>query len=344
MGWTGEYEWIDEIPFAEMPHALNPAKGFIVSANHKIVDNNYPHFLGKVWRNGYRARRLEELITSRDKISTNDCRRFHLDVFNIPGKQLADLVCQQLATIQTIPDEARISLDLLQTWDGRLTRESIGGTVYEVLIRQLSEVILSPHLDKTIQDKALGMGENPLLQPVNELMGEWLVSLLTILKDGTGIWLSDKESILLICLARTTAVLRQKFGDEVTNWQWGELHQITFDHAFGLVPGLGGIFNQGPFPIGGDGDTVAQTSIRPDLPYDNNAISVSSRFIVDMGHINQAQAMHVPGQSGHLASPHYGDLIHPWLTGSYYPLTWEIAEVTAVAEKTLTLQPAFSKQ
>ncbi len=23
-GWTGEYEWIGEVPFEEMPHALNP--------------------------------------------------------------------------------------------------------------------------------------------------------------------------------------------------------------------------------------------------------------------------------------------------------------------------------
>ncbi|MFX1514625.1 MAG: penicillin acylase family protein, partial [Promethearchaeota archaeon] len=32
-GWTGEYEWISEVPFEEMPHALNPEKGFIVNCN-----------------------------------------------------------------------------------------------------------------------------------------------------------------------------------------------------------------------------------------------------------------------------------------------------------------------
>ncbi|MCB8988714.1 MAG: penicillin acylase family protein [Ardenticatenaceae bacterium] len=57
------YDWIGHIPPADMPHALNPAAGFIVSANHKIVDEaDYPHYLGRIWRDGYRARRLEQLI------------------------------------------------------------------------------------------------------------------------------------------------------------------------------------------------------------------------------------------------------------------------------------------
>ncbi|MCK5922746.1 MAG: penicillin acylase family protein, partial [Methylococcales bacterium] len=42
-GWTGEHEWVGEIPFAEMPHALNPKSGIIVSSNHKIVGDDFPY-------------------------------------------------------------------------------------------------------------------------------------------------------------------------------------------------------------------------------------------------------------------------------------------------------------
>ncbi|KAA3656834.1 MAG: penicillin acylase family protein, partial [Chloroflexi bacterium] len=38
-GWTGSHEWVGIIPFAEMPHAINPAQGFIASANHKLTND-----------------------------------------------------------------------------------------------------------------------------------------------------------------------------------------------------------------------------------------------------------------------------------------------------------------
>lgn len=337
-GWAGTHEWIGTVPFTEMPHALNPKQGFLVSANHKIVSDDFPHFLGKVWRNGYRAKRIEQLLTAQSKISVADCQRFHLDLLCLPGLELVQLVSQICQTV-SLSAEANVALAWLEGWNGRLDPESVGGTVYQVLVRQLSEAILAPHLDNVLRSKALGLGDHPLMQPVNEFQGQWLVSLLSILSEVSELWNLDHALLLEDCLARTTAVCRQKLGDDPNEWQWGKLHQITFAHAFGLVPGLSNLFNQGPFAIGGDENTVAQASIRPDLPYDNNAISVSSRFIVDMGHIDQALAMHAPGQSGHVGSPHYGDLIDPWLNGGYYPLTWTQEATTAVAVGTLKLHP-----
>ncbi len=87
-GWSGEYEWVGEVPFEEMPHALNPERGYILNCNNKITPDNYPHYLGNVWMNGYRARRLEELIESREKLSMQDHRDFQMDLKCIPGLEL----------------------------------------------------------------------------------------------------------------------------------------------------------------------------------------------------------------------------------------------------------------
>lgn len=333
-GWSGEYEWMGEIPFAEMPHALNPAQGYIITANNRIANDKYPHYLGKVWRNGYRARRIEQVITSKKQVSLADCRHLHSDVYHIPGLELVNL----LAGLKTVAPEATLALKLLLEWDGRLTPDSSGGTVYEVFIRQLSEAILAPHFDREYRQQLLGKGKSPLLQPVNEYQGQWLVSLLRILGEGSVRWLPEREKVLVDCLEQTTAVLRRTFGPDPAQWQWGRLHRVTFAHAFGLGPGLGRSFSQGPYPIGGDENTVAQTGIRADLPYDNNAISISTRLIVDLGNLH-TWGSHPPGQSGHLGSPHYGDLIQPWLAGDYYELAWTAGEVTAVNQHTLTLCP-----
>ncbi len=333
-GWTGAYEWEDYVPFAEMPHALNPAQGYIVSANHRIVNEEYPHYLGSVWRNGYRARRIEEMINNCPTISLADCRAMHLDVAHIPGRELVEL----LTGLETSNPEAALALGLLRAWDGRLTTDSVGGTVYEVFIRQLSEALLTPHFSQPFQEQLLGKGGHPLLQPVNDFQGQWLVSLLRIVGAGAARW-GVNEALLVRCLAQTTAVLRQKCGPDPANWQWGRLHRVTFAHALGVVPGLGRLFNQGPYPIGGDENTVLQTGIRADSPYDNNAISVSTRLIVDLGEGMPAWGIHPPGQSGHMGSLHYGDLIQPWLDGEYYQMAWDEAAVTAVTCHVVELRP-----
>ena len=79
-GWTGQDEWVGEVPFEEMPHALNPACGYIVSCNHRIMPETlpsgeaYPHFLGLGWMNGYRAQRIVAEIERLGRLSPADCR------------------------------------------------------------------------------------------------------------------------------------------------------------------------------------------------------------------------------------------------------------------------------
>jgi penicillin amidase len=90
----------------------------------------------------------------------------------------------------------------------------------------------------------------------------------------------------------------------------------------GLQQPLDRVFNRGPEPIGGDMDTSCQTAMLPSEPYDNKAWAPSFRQIVDLGDLSRSISIVPPGQSGHLASPHYDDLIKPWLEGEYVPMLW----------------------
>jgi penicillin amidase len=57
-----------------------------------------------------------------------------------------------------------------------------------------------------------------------------------------------------------------------------------------------------------------------------------------MGDLSRSLTVVPPGQSGHLVSPHYDDLIEPWLEGSYYPMLWTRAQVESQAEAVLRLE------
>ncbi|MCB8944222.1 MAG: penicillin acylase family protein [Ardenticatenaceae bacterium] len=339
-GWTGTHEWVGEIPFTEMPHALNPQEGYIVSANHRLVPDAYPHYLGQVWRNGYRAQRIEQLITSRDKVSAADCQRFQLDFYSIPGHRLA----QQLHHCRPADEAARTSWQLLVAWDGWLGADSVGGAVYEVFLLQLAEAVLQPQLEAAFKHAFLGAGLHSQLNPVNVFHNYWAATVLRWLEGEATVWLPvspEREQLLARCLGEVTAVLQERLGDDSQQWQWGRLHQTQFPHVLEVKRPLDMLFKQPAYPIGGDGDTVCQTSFQPDAPYASNAISVSSRHIVEMGNLAAAQAILAPGQSGHVGSPHYDDLLADWRHGRYFVMGWEGAGETAViTDDLLILKPA----
>ncbi len=337
-GWSGEYEWVGEIPFEEMPHALNPAQGYVVTCNHRITPDDYPHYLGSVWMNGYRARRIVDVFESRDKLSRADFRALHVDFTSIPGMELVARF-EGLAS----PDPAvQAALDELRAWDGNLTADSVAGTLYQVTLYRLLHNLWEPALGEDLVHQLLGEGVHPLLYASNEFYGHGSVTALRMLDDPGSTWVQEaggKEAILLRSLGEAVDWLKGRLGPRMSNWRWGKLHGAVFSHSLGVQPPLDRVFNRGPFPIGGDTDTPCQTAYHFYDPYDVKAWAPSYRQIVDLGDLSRSVAAFPPGQSGQLGSPHYDDLIEPWIEGEYLPMLWTREQVEQEAKERLQLEP-----
>ncbi|MEJ2737642.1 MAG: penicillin acylase family protein, partial [Anaerolineae bacterium] len=336
-GWSGDYEWIGEVPFEEMPHALNPEQGYIVTCNHRIVSDDYPHYLGKVWMNGYRARRIVDVFESKEKVSVDEFRRLHLDVTSLPGKEFV----AHLEGFESTDPDAELALQHLRAWDGLLAPESVGGALYEVVRYTLVRNLLEPGLGPELTVRLMGQGFHPLLLLTHEFYGHDTVAMFRLLDNPDSWWVRQaggREAVLTRSLQRAVAWLRGQLGPDVEDWQWGKIHRVTFAHSLSLQKPFDQVFDRGPFPIGGDTDTPCQTAISPDDPYDNKAWAPSFRQIVDLGDLSRSVAVNPPGQSGHLASPHYDDLIEPWLNGDYYPLLWTREQVEQEAQSRLVLE------
>jgi len=336
-GWSGDYEWVGVVPFEEMPHAFNPNRGYLISCNHKIIPDNYPHFLGNVWMNGYRARRLTELIEGCEKLTLKDHQAFQMDVKCIPG---LDLVSRFGAVTDPDPD-VQLALRLLNEWDGYLTTESIGGTVYEVVRYTLLRNLLDPGLGDDLATRIMGTGFHPLLNHSNEFYGHDTVILFRLLDNPDSWWVRSaggRDVVISKGLKEAVHWLRENLGPEEENWRWGRIHTVSFEHSLGLQKPLDQVFNRGPFPVGGDTDTPLQTAIHAENPYDNKAWSPSFRQIVDMGDLSKSVVIVPPGQSGQLTSPHYDDLVQPWLEGIFHPMLWTRIQVDAESASKLVLE------
>jgi penicillin G amidase len=341
-GWTGEYEWIGEIPFEEMPHAFNPSRGYIVSANHRIVSDEYPHYLGSDFMNGYRARRLIEMIESRDRLDAGDFAAMQLDVTTIPG--LAFTRCLQ--GFESTDSDVDLALQRLRNWNGKLTTDTVGGTIYEVAMQKLIRHILEPKLGKALTEHMMGLGWSPVMYPSHEFNGRDTVAVLRMLEEPDSWWLKSaggRDHLLETALREAVQWLRQELDADVDQWQWGKIHKLEYAHPLGRQTPLNIAFNRGPYPVGGDSDTPNQTGYLSSEPYDNKLASPSMRFIMDLGDFSRSLAILPMGQSGQIGTQHYDDLIEMYLEGEYYPMLWTREQIEKNLEGRLILQSIFDK-
>ncbi|MBI2921672.1 MAG: penicillin acylase family protein [Planctomycetes bacterium] len=339
-GWDGEHEWTGEVPFEEMPHALNPRAGRVVTANHRIVPDGYPHFLGAAWMNGWRARRIEEALSEKKNgFTAADFRALQADLVCLPGRELV----ARLAGTAGASAAETAALDLLRAWDGVLGPDSRGGAVYEVLRGFLARELLEPVLGRELAARALGAGTHPLILHSNEYFGHDTTLVLRMLDAPASAWVvraGGRDAWIARSLAQAVDWLRGRLGPDPAAWSWGRLHRAHFHHALALRKPFDVVFGIEPVPVGGDGDTVLQSMWSPGDPWEAHSYCPTIRTIMDLSDWSKSIAMHAPGQSGQLGSPHYDDLVKLWAKGEYHPMLWERAEIVRVCPERLVLDPA----
>lgn len=293
-GWTGDYEWVDVVPFDQMPHSFNPEVGYALNCNNCIIPEDYPYFLGSVWMNGYRARRIADVLESKNKLSQEDFQKLQLDFICLPAiefiSHIKDITSEEL--------EIQNAVEILSNWDGNLSPDSVGGTLYEVIRYSLVRNLLEPALGQDLCNKVMGQGFHPLLLPSNEFFGHDTVTMLRLLSNPDSWWVKNaggKKKLIIRSIKQALSWLHDELGPDMKNWQWGKIHRVVYSHALSLQRPLDKVFNRGPFPIGGDTDTTCQTAMYPNDPYDNLAWAPSFRQIIDMSDLSCSVAVYSPG-------------------------------------------------
>ncbi len=334
-GWDPEYDWTGFLPFDELPHAYNPPTHWVASANNKIVDEDYPHFLSANWADSFRQARIIEMLEAKEKLGVNDFKQMQADQTSIPARDLVPVMLQ----LEPKDAWAQRALTFIKTWDMRVTSDSAAACIYEAFFANLVRKATEEKLGNWA-DFLMGRGIHPIRRNgmfFNVAHG-WLMDKM----KGQPDWFQGRTWMEVMEEALVAAVteLREKLGDEVSAWQWGRLHKQQFKHPLGEVRGLDRVFNRGPVPVGGDANTVWQAAYTPYHGYDLNSFSASWRQIIDLADFNRSQAVLPSGESGHPGSRHYSDMLPLWKKVEYHPMPWDRAEVEAHAEGRTELTPA----
>jgi penicillin amidase len=173
--------------------------------------------------------------------------------------------------------------------------------------------------------------------------GRSTATLLSLLERRDDAFFRDGRTwsgVIADALERTAAELGERLGPDHEVWRWGDVHRLVLDHPLGRLPGLARVFRRGPFPLGGDGDTVLQAWQPPSGPHAGvRTVGPAMRFVADLGDPDGSRFVLCGGQSGHPAADAYDDQVVDWLVGRARPLVWSDAALERDRASVLWLDP-----
>jgi penicillin G amidase len=329
-GWSGEHEWDGWIPYDELPRIDDPERGFVVTANNRVAPDDYPHHITSDYLDGYRARRVEELLEARPEHDLESFESIQTDMQSIPGLETV----HRLVRLHPRNQRELSAIERLRSWGGDMGPKSIAATIYQAFTLRLGkEVARAAIADRDLVERWLDRADNGFVAHVTSPW-RWQSHLLALWEEGDDELVGRPwDDLVLDALRGAMDDLESELGPDQENWRWGRVHPLVFPHALGGAnPFFARIFNR-RLEVGGGQETVAQVGWDPNDPF--KAIWAPCwRMVADPVDPESSRWQAFTGQSGHPASPHYDDLQPDWMQGRTQPMAGE------GPWRTLTLEPS----
>jgi penicillin amidase len=310
----GRYEWEGFFDMDALPEEYNPERGFTGTANAMNLPSDYPiseRRIGFEWSAPWRYRRLWEVLSAQPEHGLIDSHDLQRDYHSV----LARNVIERLPEAYTYSNHQ--GLAMLKDWDATLAPESAAAALYAVwYYRHLQPALLAYRL------------------PGARLNSLDTLAVLDILDDPGAV------EPALASLEDAWFETTQLLGPDPSDWRWGDLHQMVFEHPLLKLADdeLADKMRYRAYPRGGSANTTNNTGFRPeDFLVRSGA---SFRMVLDVGRWDDAEMTNAPGQSGDPRSPFYDNLLEGWATDSSFPLLYSRSAVEANQALHIELKPA----
>jgi penicillin G amidase len=298
-GWAGEFDWTSVVPYEHNPFLYNPARGYIDSANNKIIDEEeYPYYIGSR-SSPYRAELIRDHMKAKQKFSIEDFKRMHSDVLAAPPRHMLPTVLPVLQRF-SLSQAAKQALSIVEAWDHRFDSDSTGASIYDRFVTVLIRNTFKDEVgDDLFQRFFTGIG----MEEIIKTQSAWFDDVTTPVKE-------TRDAMVGKSFEAAVAELATQLGADQSQWQWKKVNVVWINHRTPLSndPVHGKRLNLGPFQQDGKrGWTI--NPVNGDI-YEQ---------IVDLSDIDNSIAMMPPGNSERVDSPNYRDQVDLWVRGEYHP-------------------------
>ena len=335
-GGSGLGDWNGTVPASSLPRVINPAAGFISSANNEI-DRGFRGLITSDWAAPFRATRLRERLSQPETVDLDAMLLLQNDRRSLAADAVLEGIGGAMAAARGRPADASsvAVLNLLAQWDRVVDARPVV-SLYEAFEDALWRRTFVDEMDE------------PLFLAFYEWAGaERFAGLHVVIGDRQSRWFDDittverresRDEIMLLAARDAEERLQSDYGGN-NKRAWDRLHAAHFDHPLGSVAfPLAWFFNRGPVPIAGDGTTVMRISwnrLKPFAAWEYP----SWRQLLQAGQWDESRVSMPSGQSGHPLSPHYFDQNEIWREGRYRLQPFSRSAVQAASRHRLLLVP-----
>ncbi|MGD8389615.1 MAG: penicillin acylase family protein, partial [Desulfobacteraceae bacterium] len=315
-----------------MPHAYNPSRGWVGTANHAVTDRDYPYYYSSRQAPSYRYRRLKELLAAAGARSAEDLWAYQQDTGNVMAEQIAPILVGALQGREETADMARV----LEGWDFRDEPDQAAPTLFHGIYEQVAYL--------TFQDD---LGEDGARLILSDWYF-WQERFQGMMQDKDSDWFDDKttsgvredrDALILRAALDVRDRLVPLLGEDTSEWLWGEVHRVEFVSPIRREGAGKGLLGGGRHPAPGSVETLCRGYYDFNAPFDVEVFD-SLRMVADLGDPDKVLAVLPGGVAGRLFHPHTEDQIDPFMKGEKVNWWFSDRAIQEHVVTTLVLEPA----
>ena len=303
-------DWDGYETSVDLPWALNPARGFLASANNPPTETDTP--VGFFFITSERVERLQTLLATKPKLSIEDLRALQHDVVSPASSRLRQAL-EGAIDAAGLAREQPAFMTRLRDWNGSYDVANPGPVAFETLLFHVFH-----GLNKT---------ETPPLR------ADWS-QIVTFLPDALAALPPAQRDALLRTALSAAATDAKKFST------WGDMHVMRVQSVLANVPVIGGRFRIAEYPVGGSRETVMKTFHGMVNQRHAAVYGSQSRFIADMSDPDASWFVLFGGQDGWLGSANFADQLPLWRDGGTIQMPLTPEAVARAFPRVQRLQPA----
>ena len=311
--------WTGHIPFDALPYSYNPKRGYVASANQRIVPPNYPLVIYGAYSQAHRGIRINQVFAE-GNWDTAASIRLQNDVKSVRSERVVPGILKALKGA-TSP-EAKIVSDALKGWDFNYTTASIAPTVFETFMFHWQRRVVAEHMPDRLID--LTMQQTNLACHLLE-------------KPSTKYFKTSIAEEAAKAAKQAVETLKKRLGTDQKKWNWGAIHIAHWKHPLSDKANAAK-FDVGPMAADGGSHTVR--NMGGELPPHAASSGAEYRIVVDFAKPGSFRATQNIGNSGVPGNPHYRDQFEPFIKGEYHTVHLKRAAIEAELESRMEIQPA----
>jgi penicillin amidase len=315
------HAWGRGIPSTELPWALNPEEGVLVSTNNTPVRLDPPAVVQG--NSNDRQDRIVALVKEGpvDRARASAIQR---DVYSAASHGLARAVVARAKGLDGggaggaraggagVGGAGEVLADL-EAWDGHYRADSRGALVLQAVTEALITRVYGAMYDAR--------------------MAEYLMdssAAYDLLREDVEAGHAD------VYLAGALAeAAREAEAGKV----WGDVHRLAYRHFFGQAPVVGSWYTFGDVPVDGSLTTVFKTAAPIGVEKHTTRFGANARQIIDLSDPDAHWIALMGGQDGWMGSENFLDMVPMWRSGELVRVPMTLEAVRAGAVATTRIEP-----